>query len=520
MKNLRLLMATVFWIKSITFSSNVNELPYSTTYRFPNAFPGLSIEVQKVCDLATGSTRFSSNSEYIRSPEDLVKMERQEELMARKKFGALAGRAMDKFQGLNPGEKTDVVISLKEPDGIFYLDKTKNSTEALRNQGQTVSLLGPVVSIDAFLTRYGIKSKERISSKSFHCETTKEDLEKIIFDKDVAAIDEYSVEVPSQSGIPDLLTSLGPSAYYHNTSAVPSTAGAGVNAATFETGIDPTVLSCFGGTIVSSQIDQRTQPWTFWEHSQWTFRSLMISASGANFWHRNSTSFDGTDDINFLINKGIQTASLSYARGADSPYSETYPEFRTMDDFAYHSPFPVFCNPSHNDGYQYVANWQCFNAINVGNVRHTSLTHFELPDTSLATGGCTQTTNPLAKYGSTRDREMPSIVAPGWAMHEYCVSTTGIWCGTSLSAPVTNGIAADVIAADSRMQQWPEKVRVVLLATAQNVDRGYWSYTSDGRDGAGVIHGANAVSFAQNHVSVYPTGSAVPDGVPSHAVAA
>ena len=62
------------------------------------------------------------------------------------------------------------------------------------------------------------------------------------------------------------------------------------------------------------------------------------------------------------------------------------------------------------------------------------------------------------------------------------------------------------------MIAWPEKVRAALLATAQNVDLNYWSYQENGRDGAGVISGSEAVWFARKHTTVYPNNTAVPYG--------
>jgi hypothetical protein len=121
---------------------------------------------------------------------------------------------------------------------------------------------------------------------------------------------------------------------------------------------------------------------------------------------------------------------------------------------------------------------------------------------------------------------MPYLVAPGipstgsdFAL--TCLEGIGsVPCGTSYSAPVVNGLAADVIAADSRMVSWPEKVRATLLLTAQNVDEGYWTPSVDGRDGAGVVSGSDAVAFAQNHTTVYPGNSAVEKGMTASSMTA
>ncbi len=98
-------------------------------------------------------------------------------------------------------------------------------------------------------------------------------------------------------------------------------------------------------------------------------------------------------------------------------------------------------------------------------------------------------------------------------MRDPCLNEDQSW-GTSLSAPTLNGIAADVIAsAPSKMTAWPEKVRAVLMATAENVDGGEWNSAIDGRDGAGVVNGETAVAFAQGLVEVSPSSTAVTDGI-------
>ncbi len=51
------------------------------------------------------------------------------------------------------------------------------------------------------------------------------------------------------------------------------------------------------------------------------------------------------------------------------------------------------------------------------------------------------------------------------------------------------------------------------MATAQNVDRGYWISSEDGRDGAGVVYGAGAVAFAQGHAWVSPYSLPAVDGI-------
>jgi hypothetical protein len=521
------LFALLYFIPDLVLAGGSHP-GYKNTFSFPNALPGQVIEVEKVFDPKTGSLQMISHSPYIQSASELVKLEQEEQKLVRKKYGALANPLMrDKIEALKAGEAIDVVITLKEPEGIVYLDKTKHTEDELRQQSISLTTLQPVISIPLLLARHGIKSKVIYGAGTFQASLNRAELEKLAFDEDVASIAELSPQIPLQSGYTDI-TTLARSAYNHNNNAVPTTAGSGVNASTFENGIDPTIMNCWG--VNGSRISQvPIDTFLFRIHSNQTFRCLMGAAPGANLWHRNSSTYYLFQDINWIINNGISSMSMSKVRGDDSgrvvfPNYSAFvnQEFRIMDDFAYRWPYPVFSNPSGNMGYQYDVNWQCYNAVSVGNVRHTNQTHWELVDVGNPTGGCTQTKNPPARYGGNADRELPMLVSPGYApttplLSDACIETVTsldkAYCGTSLSAPTANGIAADVIAADGRMQSWPEKVRVALLATAQNVDGGYWNQFEDGKDGAGVVDGAGAVAFAQIHATTYPGNIALSDAI-------
>ncbi|MBD3240371.1 MAG: S8 family serine peptidase [Chitinivibrionales bacterium] len=208
------------------------------------------------------------------------------------------------------------------------------------------------------------------------------------------------------------------------------------------------------------------------------------------------------------MRNSIESMSLSYSRQMPSVRDCDFDEFVVMDDFAYRWPYPVFCNPTANNGYQYQANWQCYNAISVGNVRDSNLTHYMCDDRFTPVNfQQSQTTNPDAVYGDTDDREMPNVVVPGihpdgdtiytepwdhFALGQFPAN------GTSLSAPICNGIAACVMSANSSYYRtYPERVRAAIMVTAQNVHGGEWDASVDGRDGAGVVSGYSAATFAQ-----------------------
>ena len=209
-------------------------------------------------------------------------------------------------------------------------------------------------------------------------------------------------------------------------------------------------------------------------------------------------------------------------------------ENRIVDHFAYRYPYTTFVNPAGNIGYcADNMNWLCYNAINVGNVRHENQTHYVmmglntpcLRNPPIGGDPFTVARNPLSLRGhripfavncSTAcamtnyfrsDRELPHVVSPGYHAFDACGYTTnclqlinaGAAHGTSLSAPIANGIAACILSMRNWvLKPWPEATRAVLILTAQNVYGTYWRPDVDGIDGNGVISGTDAVNFMQN----------------------
>jgi hypothetical protein len=480
---------------------------------FPEALPGKVLKVRKVVDAITGKVAIRTSLEGVESDADLRTLESTEERILRSRDGAIDHELAERMRRMDGAEKTTVAIHLKYPP-ISYPDKTRHSAEELKAASLAAAAVRPLTDFDALSRRYGIPWAQDRGGDILICDLTRSQLEAMKSDGGIGAIEAIREEGPLS---PDLST-LSASGY--NPGSVPSGSGSGVNAATFETGLTSGFLSCIGVTPASYDTNT-TGLSTDIRHANASFRCLAGTAPSANLYHRLSITFNGTDDVNYLINNGIQTVSMSRTRGGTSPSHSTSAEFLVMDDFAYRYPYPVFVNPSANDGYQYEVNWQCYNALSVGNVRHTNNSTYEMAD-------CTQAKNPPPVYGScisgtgancAGDREMPYVVVPGIPSSgtdfgTSCLGGSGtVVCGTSWSAPIGNGLAADVIAADSRLVSWPEKVRATLILTAQNVDGGYWSCGTDGRDGSGVVSGSDAVSFAQNHSTVYVGNTAVEKGM-------
>ncbi|MBW8889802.1 MAG: S8 family serine peptidase [Fibrobacteres bacterium] len=510
------------------------------TRNFPYALPGKEIHVWKHWDAKEGSYRLGSNSDLVRSSSDLVALETAEWESRKRKWGALGEALQSKLSRMGDTGSVDVVVSMKYPEGVVYFDKTRESGESMREQSLQVAALAPVADVEVFLAKVGLGNKGRISKESAVANLTKSQLMKLMFADEVASIEPYFPGRPT--GTPAQFSTLAASAYNHSSAAVPSGAGAGVNAATLEAGLNGDFLSCLGITP-SNIVD--VNPGAS-EHSMATWECLRYAAPGAKLGNKNLAGnflYNAPGNQDWIINNGIQTLSLSYSNSG----TPTKADMLFVDDFAYQWPFPVFCNPTgngllHDDGSGMAPDYQCYNAISVGNVRHVNQTYFDLSATSNPDGACTQTKNPPPRWGNcisgsgsdcAGDREMPYLVAPGHSPTNIVSTVQGRegqlfldqcdsydwfelkFCGTSWSAPVVNGIAADVIAADSRLINWPEKVRAVLMATAQNVTGGYWSSQVDGKDGAGVVYGSAAVNFASSHSTTYPNSAPIQYGIGS-----
>lgn len=477
--------------------------------QYPRALPGKVIKAAKRFDAETGRMVLESNVQEASRVDDLLALEAVERSLSRLEHGALSPSLNETLALAGPLDAFRVRIRVKS-QAVSPLDKTRHGMEELRGNAEDMAAALPVRPVAEVLARFGLTVESQEGSDMAIAVIDKVRLLAMRGDADIASIWK---EVQEENLAPDLST-LATSAYM---ASVPSGAGSGVKAATFEDGLTSSFLSCLGKSATYDSWTTGTDDDK--RHTQAAFRSLASAAPSASLYHRRSLTFNGSNDVSYLVNNGIQTVSLSRTRGGTSPNTATYSEFLTMDNMAFSYPFPVFVNPAGNAGYDYGVNWQGYNAVSVGNVRHTST--YEMAE-------CTQTKNPPPRYGScisgsgsncAGDREMPHIVVPGIpnsgsTFATTCIEGSGsISCGTSWSAPIGNGIAADVIAADSRLIAWPEKVRATLILTAQNVESGGWTISADERDGTGTIAGADAVAFAAGHTSVSPNNTACEKGM-------
>lgn len=498
----------------------------STSYhRFPRTLPGKILTSHKVLDAITHGIKHVSNDPEIPDAAALYKLLLEERRLEQQELGVLEGGLKEKFNSLKEGERVRVTITLKYPEGIRHPSKLETSQEDLERHSANLLTIQPVIAVKTFFAKYGLQNLIPSEGRSGLCEIPKEKLREVMFDKNVSSVEEYVEFEPARvgnwispfpiffgSGYPSFET-LARSAYNHNTDVVPPGAGSQVNAATVEIGIAQSFLTCIGITPTYFEAGNDL-------HSHQTFRCLTFGAPAARFHHRKispNPRYHEQGTLDFLTNRSIRTASLSNYRTGLLP---TYSEFRQMDDFAYKAPYTTFSSPTGNQTWEKEAGWQNYNGLTVGNVQHLNQSTFQI-NTAGYLSGCTQTRNPAGRYpGSpclrssdanytdcSSDRELPHIVAPGFTpfdgnpMAEPC-DATPITCGTSYSAPILSGMVASVIAADSRMDQWPEKVRAALLVTAENVHGGQWHQNTDGLDGVGVVNGAAAVAYAQTHSTV------------------
>jgi hypothetical protein len=555
--------------------------------------PGDTITVRKV--LNNGAVSLESNSPLVKTGSDLFNLEQKERAAKKQIYGALSDNLVNKLSQLNDTDSLIVKIVLKIQPQSVPLDKTKYSVDQLMAQAKEYLNRVPMIDKTTFINKYGIV-KASLSNKNMDAaydgtpeiiisKTSKKILHNMYLDNKIASIEEYTEKKPCCNNCqnvkgawqynPPCLSTLAASAYNVYTQnpshPMPSSAmGQGVNAATFESGLRTNFVNCInlGSKLIHADTGYNYSNEI--SHSEQCFRCLTDVAPQANFIH----IWGDVSSITFhpaIFNWNIQTVSQSMTNSSD-PLN---PEMINIDLWAYSYPYPVFCNPTANDGYCHTANWGCYNAINVGNVQHHHLNHYMQLDTALQTycnvcvydsthgygkyvghcnGGTEQAANPppRADYGNPAlynpfncnpsccpscdpgnrgDHELPMVVAPGISpscepdstgsfMSDPCFlndSGNHSLCGsqgTSYSAPVCNGIAACVISADSRMLWWPEKVRAVILATAQNIDFNYWNYQQDGRDGAGTICGSDAVWLAKNHTTINsPNNTAAPYGI-------
>jgi hypothetical protein len=500
--------------------------------------PGRPFKVPKTFRMPEGS-RFAlaSNSARIRNEKDLVAMERTEREAVRRKYGALSPEFSRQVEGMKEGEEMEVSIELAiEHPG--YINGMKASLEEQKANARAWARAKTVLDRESLVRQYGLGRVEQ------EVPVPENKTSRIL---DVKASKAAILSLAHKSGIlsiarkPKLETATIPGSdgtYFQeqvNSGYNPAGGMAfyeGPGVATMEFGLTQAFLNCLNSTD-ADKLPVNANLWTgslsgASAHSDGMYHLLALGTPGHTARHHYATpTYRYTEIQDSIINYTIGTISTSIIVTRDAIDAA---DSRLVDNFAYVYPYPVVANAAGNDGHGYVPRNLTYNSLNVGNVQHYDLTQYRVDYQGWVSGiGVTevpnsQSKNPTARYGSSNDWELPSLVAPGhtkdpyWGHRTPCVfadNALNQWDpgfgGTSLSAPVAAAMASNVqgaLGGSSYLN--PERsvlARAALLLTAQNVDSGYWDPANqDSRDGAGTVSGANAVNFALYAQSVSPYG--------------
>lgn len=314
-----------------------------------------------------------------------------------------------------------------------------------------------------------------------------------------------------------------------------SESGEAINCATVEGGIylpyRNELYNSLSGTATFGHIHSRTQGHY---HKDGTFGCMARIASHGGWNHLSVWNYDTIEYYD------IQTLSQSYT-GDSSVFS-----YGEKDSWVYKDDVrPLLCSPASNWGLNKRVNWCHFNHLSVGgatlqkgdgygkeyfeineiptaykdrffNERTNDWENDTLLSASLGTQGIrTNVRNITDTLLSVKtDRELPHVVSMSNSScfgvfddiqmklnYDDSTSVSSSWYvwevgGTSAAAPFTNGVAATVISANpSIMKNRPTRTKVAIMATAINIDGGYWNPLEDGRDGCGVVSGYDAVTF-------------------------
>jgi len=461
--------------------------------------------VRKIFDAAQNTWRVDSPDTAL-DAKALVQMEQANSARHEERYGNLTPRFAAQLEKA-PGRRERMLRVVLRHEDIHPLNRTEHTRDEMKSAAARRAKLLADKAVEApglasaLAVRHGLII-DSVGGHIIRCRSEK-DLEGVVSlakDELVACVEEYVEYGPTADSYHDI----PPSAYN------PAMTGRGspsIPIATFEGGITDGFLQCVGLWPRPNGVDSPPSSNPN-QHSEMTWQVMRITAPSCTHLHRLSTDYVLAASQQWITDNEVRVLSLSHTRDNDPLGYEA----RVMDYFSYVWPFPVFCNPAGNNGYNEVANWGAYNSLSVGNVQHYQHATYRL-------NGCTQTSNPPQRYGGIDDREMPYLVAPGYAPNnpepwsDRCLMDS--WCGTSISAPLLNGICgilrATTIDGVLWNDSWPELLRAILLLTAQNVDASEWDRNEDGRDGAGVVSGAAAEAFCSEAV-VNPWGTAPSTG--------
>lgn len=470
-----------------------------------------------------------SNSPLIRSPQDLVRLEKAEREAVRKKYGALGKAFAARVSALKATDSLDIVVQLESEHPGYVNGVTAPLEERIRN-ARAWAQSRPKISSSEFLRQHGLKRSAfaREKAESPRLAIARASKAQILALKQVeGVVSVREQKKPAVASIPHPapLTHMDLIASAQNPSASMVEYG-GLAIATMESGLgdDYVLRQPYYLRPISYEVGTWSPyPGGLSMHSEGMYHLLAEGARSHDKYHFNRYYFDGIRDS--ILEHQIGVLSSSWAWAWDHPENE---DSRAVDQLAITYPYSFITLPTGNYGRDYPSVAQTYNSLTVGNVQHYDLSHYQMDFDYLGWDSVsgfysifvpgTQWKNPDARYGSSNDWELPNLVAPGFTPDPYWGVTIqdvfGDTLGTSWSPPGGSSLSAPIAAAMGAhvMMAYPSGTAVrtpiakaILMLTSQNVDSGYWNPgVQDARDGAGTISGANAVNFAENAVTVFP----------------
>jgi len=213
-------------------------------------------------------------------------------------------------------------------------------------------------------------------------------------------------------------------------------------------------------------------------------------AAASTDYMGNWDSGSGLDDAGPVMN----WCGSNDARSWNFSHTSSTFDDRLFDYWARHFPWPFIAGAAGNDGINSVSGNTGFNVACVGGTDD----HGDDTRSNDTIYDGTSSKNPTTAHN---DRELPIIAAPAVNISAANMSSSG----TSLAAPQIAAGAAQLQTRNTSLKRFPEAVRAILMATAdQNVDGPVLNLNdqTDDRDGAGELNMQLATSLASSSYKV------------------
>ncbi len=228
-------------------------------------------------------------------------------------------------------------------------------------------------------------------------------------------------------------------------------------------------------TMFTASVYESDTPGGTGENSKEYIANMFGADGGLNYWYQLE---DWLDDYLVPI-RDYSWVDSYWMNGPDMSFYDRYIDYRTR-----HTPYPLHVSaagdyPEAIES-EYVA-WKYFNGLVVGGTNDKGTGNRS--DDTIWEHSCWG--NPSSEHS---DRELPEIVAPAYNLK---IAGYNMVNGTEVSAPMVAGAAASILYYNSGLKDWPEALRAILMATAeQNVDGPVLDLNDsiDDKDGVGEVN--------------------------------